>query len=94
MIVFFPKQPSSLHMFSLLMLVAPYLSKSSQQWNVHLSPKAIFDDKDIHSLLGVAKEKVEDLPLNMYSTFQNNSCDSISKCIVGYCTLIHVKAFK
>jgi hypothetical protein len=51
--------------------------------NVHQSLKIVFSDKDIHSSLGVVKEKVEDLPLNMCSTFQNNSCKNISKCIVG-----------
>jgi len=45
--------------------------------------KTFSDDKDIHSSLGVAKETVKDL-LNMFSTLQNNSCNNISKCILGY----------
>jgi hypothetical protein len=51
--------------------------------NVHQGLEVISNDKDIHSSLGVAREKVGDLPLNMCSTFQNNSCDSIPKHIVG-----------
>jgi hypothetical protein len=62
--------------------------------NIQLGPKPISNDKNIHLLSGMAREKVEDLPLNMCSTFQNNSCDSISKCIMGYCMLIHVGASK
>jgi hypothetical protein len=58
--------------------------------NIHQSPEAISSDKDIHSLLGVAKEKVEDLPLNMCSTFQSNSCENISKFVAGCCTFIPI----
>jgi len=35
--------------------------------NVHQSLEVVFGDKDIHSLLGVAREKVGDLFLNMCS---------------------------
>jgi hypothetical protein len=62
--------------------------------NVHLGSKAIFNDKDIHSSLGVVREKVEDLPLNTCSPFQSKSCDSILKCIVGCNTLLHAGASK
>jgi hypothetical protein len=48
------------------------------------SSKTISGDKDIHSLLGVAREKVGDLPLNMCSTFQSNNYDNISKRILLY----------
>jgi len=51
--------------------------------NVHQSPEVVSCNKDIHLSLGVAKEKVGGLPLNTCSTFQNNSCDSILKCVVG-----------
>jgi hypothetical protein len=54
--------------------------------NVH----AISGDHDIHSSLGVAKEKMEDLFLNMCSTFQSNNYDNILKCVVGCCTLIPI----
>jgi len=57
--------------------------------NVHQHLKAIFGDKNIHSLMGVAKEKVGDLPLNMCAILQSNNCDNISKCIMGYCTFIY-----
>jgi hypothetical protein len=93
MIVFSLKQPSSLHVLSLSVLVAPYLCKSNQQY-VHQGPEVIFDDKDIHSSLGVAKEKVGDLLLNMCSTFQINNYDNILKCIMGYCTFIPIGASK
>jgi hypothetical protein len=62
--------------------------------DVHQGLKAIFCDKDIHLLLSVTKEKVGDLFLNMCSTFQNNSFDNISKCIMGYCTLTRVTTLK
>ncbi len=50
--------------------------------NVHQSMKTISGDKNIHLSSNVAKEKVGDLPLNMCSTFQNNSCNNIQKCVV------------
>jgi hypothetical protein len=56
--------------------------------NVHQSLEVVFGDKEIHSLLGVAKEKVGNLPLNMCSTLQNNSCNNIPKCVMGYCIFI------
>jgi len=85
MIVFSHEQPLSLHH-----ICANWVNND----NVHIGPKAIFNYKDIHSSSSVVREKVEDLLLNIYSTFQSNSCDSISKCIMGYSTLIHVKASK
>jgi hypothetical protein len=51
--------------------------------NIYQSLKTISNDKDIHSLLGVVRKEVGYLPLNMCSTFQINSYDSIPKCIVG-----------
>ncbi len=62
--------------------------------NVHQDVKVVLDDKDIHSLSSVMKVKVGDLPLNMCSIFQNNSCNNILKCIVGYCTFIPTRALK
>jgi len=38
--------------------------------DVHQGLKAISSDKDMHTLSGVAREKVGDLPLNMCSTLQ------------------------
>jgi len=62
--------------------------------SVHQSLEVIFGDKDIHSLLGVAKEKVGDLFLNMCSTLQRNSCNNVPKCVVGCCTLTPIGAPK
>jgi hypothetical protein len=62
--------------------------------DVHQRSEAVFCDKDNYSLLNVTKEKLGDLPLNMCSTFQNNSYDNISKCIMGYCTLTSIVALK
>jgi hypothetical protein len=52
--------------------------------NIHQSLEVVFGEKDIHLSLGVAREKVKDLPLNKGFVFQNNSCDSILKCIMNY----------
>ncbi len=62
--------------------------------NVHQGLEDISGDKDIPSSSSVVREKVGDLLLNMCSTFQNNSCDNISKCIMGYCTFTLVRASK
>ncbi len=62
--------------------------------NIHQGLEVVSSDKDIHLLSNVAREKVGDIFLNMCSTFESNSCDIISKCIVGYCTLILVRALK
>jgi hypothetical protein len=62
--------------------------------NVHQGPKVVSNDKDIHLMLGVMKEEVGDLPLNMCSTFQGNSYDSISKYIMGYYTFTPTKALR
>jgi hypothetical protein len=51
--------------------------------DVHQSSKVVFDDKNIHLLSSVVREKVENLPPNMCSTFQNNNCNNILKCIMG-----------
>jgi len=62
--------------------------------DVHQGPKVVSNDKDIHSSSGVMREKVGNLPLNMWSTFKNNSCNSIPKCIMGHCMFTLVKAPK
>ncbi len=61
---------------------------------VYQNTKINSSNKNIHSLSSVSKEKVGDLPLNMCSTFQNNSCNNISKCIMGYCTLTPIATLK
>jgi hypothetical protein len=76
------------------MFSTPYLCKSSQQWQCSSKSKIVYGDKDIHSSLSVVREKVEDLPLNICSILQNNSCDSISKCIMGYYMVIPKRALK
>jgi hypothetical protein len=62
--------------------------------NVHQSPKVVSSDNDIHLSSNVTKEKVGDLPLNMCSILQNNSYDSIPKCVMGCCTLTPIGAPK
>jgi hypothetical protein len=62
--------------------------------DVHEGPEVVFGDKDIDSSLGVAREKVEDLFLNMCSTFQSNSCNNIPKCIMCCCMFTPVGAPK
>jgi hypothetical protein len=81
MIVYFHEQSSCYHRQCLLHHI--YVSQINHD-NIHQGPEIIFGDKDIHSLLDVAKEKVGELPLNMCSILQNNSCNSILKYIVGY----------
>jgi hypothetical protein len=61
---------------------------------VHQSMEAVFGNKNIHLLSGVAKEKVGDFPLNMCSTFQSNSCNNISKCVVACCMFTPIGALK
>ncbi len=62
--------------------------------DIHQGPKAVSSDKDILLLSSVAREKVGNLPLNMCSTFQNNSYNYISKCIVGYYMFTFARALK
>ncbi len=62
--------------------------------DVHQGLKAIFNDNDIHPSSSVEREKVENLPLNMCCTLQNNSYDNILKSIVNYCTLTPTRAPK
>jgi len=88
------EQPSSLHVSSSSMLIAPYLCESCQLWQHPSSLKAISSDKDIHSLSNVAREKVENLIVNMCSTIRNNNYDNIPKCIGGYYMLILARALK
>ncbi len=49
--------------------------------------KTIFSDWNIDSLLNVVGEKVSNLFLYLCLTFQSNSCDNISKNIIG-CNVI------
>jgi hypothetical protein len=70
MVVSSLEQPSSLHVLSSSMFIAQYLCESCQLWQHPSSLKAISNDKDIHSLSSVAREKVEDLALNMCSIIQ------------------------
>jgi hypothetical protein len=62
--------------------------------NVHQSMEAIFGNKNILLSSSVARQKVGDLLLNMCSTFQNNSCNRILKCVVGYYMLTPIRALK
>jgi hypothetical protein len=62
--------------------------------NIHQSVQAIFSDKNIHSLLNVAKEKVGNLLLNMCSILQSNNFDSVFKCNVGCYTFTPIGASK
>jgi hypothetical protein len=62
--------------------------------DVYQGAEVVYDDKDIHPSSSVVKEKVGDLPLNMCSILQNNSCNSILKCIMGYCMFIPTKTLK
>jgi len=56
--------------------------------------EVVYDTKNIHSSLGVVREKVGDLFFNMSSILQNNSCNNILKYIVGYYTFILVGTLK
>jgi hypothetical protein len=62
--------------------------------DVHQGSKVVYDNKDIHSSLSVVREKVGDFFLNMCSTLQNNNCDTILKCIMGYYKFIFTSALK
>jgi hypothetical protein len=62
--------------------------------DVYQGPKVISGDKDIHLLSGLVKENVGDLPLNMCFTLQNNTYNSIPKCIMGCCTFTLARAPK
>jgi hypothetical protein len=62
--------------------------------NVHQSSEAVSDDKDIHSLSGVVKEKVGYFLLNICSTLQSNSCDNNPKSVVGYYTFTLARSLK
>jgi hypothetical protein len=60
-----------------------YVSQVSND-NFHQNLKTVFDNNNMHSSLNMTREKVGDLPLNMHSIFQSNSCNNILKCVVGY----------
>jgi hypothetical protein len=62
--------------------------------NVHQSSKVVSGDKDVHSSLGMVKEKIKDLLLNICSILQSNSCANILKCVMGCCTLTCIRASK
>jgi hypothetical protein len=61
---------------------------------VQQSMEAVFGNKNIHLLSGVAKEKVGNFLLNMCSTFQSNNCNNISKCVVSCYILTSTRAPK
>ncbi len=61
---------------------------------VYQSTKVIFDNKNIHLLSDVVKEKVGDLRLNMCFVLQSNSYNNISKCVMGYYTFTPIWALK
>jgi len=61
---------------------------------VYQSTKVIFDNKNIHLLSNVVKEKVRDLRLNMCFVLQSNSYNSISKCVMGCYTFTPTGALK
>jgi len=52
--------------------------------SINQGSKVVYDNRDIHSSLGVARKKVGDLFLNMCFILQNNNCNTILKCIVHY----------
>jgi hypothetical protein len=81
MITSFPKQSLCYHRWCLLHHISISWDNND---DIHQGPEVVFRDKDIQSLLDVAKEKVGELPLNMCATFQNNSYNNILKYIVGY----------
>jgi anaerobic glycerol-3-phosphate dehydrogenase len=56
--------------------------------------KTIFGDMDIHSSSNVVREKVGDLLLDMCSTLQNNSYDSISNYTMNYYMITVIGALK
>jgi hypothetical protein len=60
-----------------------YVSQVSND-NFHQNLKTVFDNNNMHLSLNMTREKVGDLPLNMRSIFQSNSCNNILKCVVGY----------
>jgi hypothetical protein len=60
--------------------------------NIHQGSEVVSGEKDIHSLLGVAREKVGYFLLNMCSTFQSNNYDNILNYIMGYCTFTFIRA--
>jgi hypothetical protein len=59
-----------------------YVSRFSND-KIHQSMEVMFGNKNIHLLLGVAREKVGDLSLNMCSTFQSSNSNSIPKCAMS-----------
>jgi hypothetical protein len=70
------------------------VSQINNDDDVHQGLETVSGDKDIHSLLNVARKKVGDFLLNMCSTFQKIICDNIPKCIVGCCMFTSARAKK
>jgi hypothetical protein len=62
--------------------------------DIHQGSRVISGDKDIHSSLVVAREKMKDLYLNMCSILQNNSWNNILKHVVGYYMINPARASK
>jgi hypothetical protein len=56
--------------------------------------EVVSGNKNIYSSLSVAKDKAKDLLLNMCSILQSNSYNNITKCVVGYCMFIPIRASK
>jgi hypothetical protein len=82
-----PTQSLSLHVMSRQCLLHHICANWVNNDNVHQSMEVVFNNKNIQSSLNVVREKVGDLPLNMCSTLQNNSYNSILKYVMGYYTL-------
>jgi hypothetical protein len=61
---------------------------------VHQSIEAILGNKNIHSSLGVVREKVGDLFLNMCFALQSNSYNNTPKCVKGCYTFTPIGALK
>jgi len=61
---------------------------------VDQSTETISGNKNIHLLLGVAREKVGNLLLNMCFSFLNNSFNNIPKFVMKCCTLTPIRALK
>jgi hypothetical protein len=60
--------------------------------NVYQGLKIVSNDDNIHSSSCVARKKVKNLFLYVGSTFQCNSCNGMSKRIMGHSALIPTRA--
>jgi hypothetical protein len=75
-----------------------YMNQANND-NFHQNLKTILGDNNMHLSSNMTMEKVGDLLSNMCFTLQNNSlqnnsCNNIPKCVVGYCTLNPTRAPK